>query len=192
MTNENTLNEYLAQPYSRLLIPEKEGGYSAEILEFPGCFSQGDTAEEAINNLEDAARNWISAALEQGLKIPEPTGDHDYSGKVALRLPRSTHRKAIQMAEREGVSLNTFLVDAISARTGAEDLYERLADRLNAVRHQTPVVGAQTTQAILSTALDLLLRTHIPVTEPTTLGTTDLSNTFIYHQHQQRATGRRK
>ena len=182
MINEETLDKYLTQPYSRLLVPEKEGGYSAEILEFPGCFSQGDTAEEAVKNLEDAAKNWIAAALEQGLKIPEPTGDHDYSGKIALRLPRSTHRKAIQMAEREDVSLNTFLVDAISSRIGAEDLYGRLADRLNAVTSQSPAVGAHATKDILSAALGLLLRAHIPTVQQTTAGTSDLSHTFIYHQ----------
>jgi antitoxin HicB len=191
MTNEKTLDEYLALPYSRLLVPESDGGYSAEILEFPGCFSQGDTAEEAVKNLEDAARNWIAAALEQGLRIPEPTGDHDYSGKIALRLPRSTHRKAIQMAEREGVSLNTFLVDAISARTGAEDLYARLEERLSAVSRRSSAVGAHATNDILSAALDLLLRAHVPIVGSTTAGTGtgDLSNTLIYH-HQ--ASERRK
>jgi predicted RNase H-like HicB family nuclease len=186
MINEEVLEEYLSQPYSRLLVPEKEGGYSAEILEFPGCFSQGETAEEAVKNLEDAARNWIAAALEQGLKIPEPTGDHDYSGKIALRLPRSTHRKAIQMAEREGVSLNTFLVDAISARTGAEDLYTRLEERLNALSRQRSTVGAYATNDVISAALDLLLKTSVPTEGSLVVGTSDLSKTFIYHEVEQR------
>jgi hypothetical protein len=34
------------------------------------------------------------------------------------------------MAERDGVSLNQFLVSAIAARIGAEDFYNRLADKI--------------------------------------------------------------
>jgi antitoxin HicB len=126
-TETRSVEDYLKLPYSRLLVPDPEGGYTAEVLELPGCFSEGDTAEEALANLEQAAASWIEAALEQGQMIPDPTGDYEYSGKVALRLPRSTHRKAVQLAKRENISLNTFLVDAISARVGAGDVVSRMA-----------------------------------------------------------------
>ena len=124
-----TPDEYLKLPYSRVLIPD-EGSYAAEILEFPGCFSEGETPDEAITNLEKAARSWIEAALAQGLDIPEPYLNQGYAGKIALRLPRSMHRQATRLAERDGVSLNQFLVSAIAARIGAEDLYTRLADKI--------------------------------------------------------------
>ena len=123
--------DYLKKPYARVLIPEPEGGFAAEILEFPGCYSSGETAEEALRNLEDAATNWLEAAISQGQYISEPSDSGEAGGKVALRLPRSIHRKASQMAERDRVSLNTFLVDAIAARVGAEDLYSRIAQRLD-------------------------------------------------------------
>jgi len=124
-----TPDDYLKLPYSRILIPD-EGSYAAEILEFPGCFSQGETPNEAITNLEKAARSWIQVALTQGLEIPEPYLNQGYAGKIALRLPRSMHRQATRLAERDGVSLNQFLVSAIAARIGAEDFYTRLADRI--------------------------------------------------------------
>ncbi len=126
-----TPEQYLRQPYSRILIPEEEGGYSAEILEFPGCFSQGDTPQEALSNLEEAAENWIEATLRQGRPIPDPMAHIEYAGKVALRLPRSIHRKAVQMAAQDGVSLNTFLVDAVAQRVGAGDFYNRLLHQMN-------------------------------------------------------------
>ena len=124
-----TPDDYLRLPYSRVLIPD-EGSYAAEILEFPGCFSQGETPDEAITNLEKAARSWIQVALAQGLEIPEPYLNQGYGGKIALRLPRSMHRQATRLAERDGVSLNHFLVSAIAARIGAEDFYTRLADKI--------------------------------------------------------------
>lgn len=120
---------YLKEPYSRILIPNEDGTYSAEIFEFPGCFAEGATPDEAIRNLEAAAESWIEASLAQGLEIPEPAMNQGYGGKIALRLPRSLHRQAARMAERDGTSLNQFLVTAIAARVGAEDFFTRLAER---------------------------------------------------------------
>jgi len=127
-----TPEEYLKEPYSRVLIPDEGGGYSAEMLEFPGCFAEGDTADEAMQALERAAASWIQAALDQGQDIPQPIINQGYSGRVALRLPKSFHRKAIQFAEREGTSLNQFLMSAIAARVGAEECCERLVSKLTA------------------------------------------------------------
>lgn len=163
-----SVEEYLRLPYSRLLVPDSNGGYSAEILEFPGCFSDGETAEEALENLEMAAANWVEAALQQGQSIPEPTGNYEYGGKIALRLPRGTHRKAIQLAEREGVSLNTFLVDAISARVGAEDVSAKIfveLDRQIAKINRPVSVGLPLATAMWDKVLDMLI--EVKKSEPT-------------------------
>jgi predicted RNase H-like HicB family nuclease len=37
-----------------LLFDEPEGGYSVEIPELPGCFTEGDTVEEALANAREA------------------------------------------------------------------------------------------------------------------------------------------
>jgi predicted RNase H-like HicB family nuclease len=124
------IEEYIRDPYTRILIPSDDGSFTAEILEFTGCFADGETADEAMNNLNEAARSWIEACLEQGLEIPEPLMNQGYGGKIALRLPRSLHRQAARMAARDGVSLNQFLVTAIAARVGAEDLFGNLANKL--------------------------------------------------------------
>ena len=125
-----SIQEYRREPYARILIPDELGGYSAEILEFPGCFAQGETADETMQALDRAAESWIKAALDQGQEIPAPFTNQGYSGRVALRLPRSLHRKAVQFAERDGTSLNQFLVSAIAARVGAEEFGDRLATRI--------------------------------------------------------------
>ena len=46
--------------------------YVASNPELPGCRSQGDTVEEAVNNLEQARIDYIFFLLEDGLKVPEP------------------------------------------------------------------------------------------------------------------------
>jgi len=44
------------------------------ITEFPGCITEGDSAEEALMNLESAAESWVEAALDMGQEIPPPHG----------------------------------------------------------------------------------------------------------------------
>src|SRR5690242_5618574 len=98
--------EYLRNAYARILIPEEDGSYSAEILEFPGCFAQGTNPTEAMAKLEETAKSWLTVALAHGHEIPPPSSAHGYSGRVLLRLPRSLHRSAAMRAVRDGVSLN--------------------------------------------------------------------------------------
>lgn len=132
------IDEYLKKPYSRILTPCEESGFTAEILEFPGCFAEGETAGKAYEALERAAKSWIEAAREQGQEIPEPINNQGYGGKIALRLPRSIHRQAVRMAERDETSLNQFLLGAISTRIGAEDFCNNLIERLRSgFFHQT-------------------------------------------------------
>ena len=62
---------HLNRPYKRSYYPE-EGGFFAEIEEFPGCHAQGDSIEEALKNLHRVALNWLALAIDQGMEIPEP------------------------------------------------------------------------------------------------------------------------
>lgn len=117
---ENEIRKLLQQPYTRILIPDEETGtYTAQILEFPGCVAQGDSPAEAYDHLEEAALAWVEAAQEMEQEIPVPTADPQFGGKFALRLPRSLHRQAAQLAEMDGTSLNQFLVTAIAEKVGA-------------------------------------------------------------------------
>jgi predicted RNase H-like HicB family nuclease len=51
-----------------LLHPAEEGGYWVEVPALPGCVSEGDTFEEALANIGEAAEGWLvvadGAALE--------------------------------------------------------------------------------------------------------------------------------
>jgi len=123
----------LKRPYTRVLIPDEESGtYTARIVEFPGCVAQGSSPAEAYERLEAAAESWIEAALEMQQEIPEPAPDAQSGGRFALRLPRSLHRQAAQLAELEGVSLNQFIVATLAEKVGAVSLYQRLARQLHA------------------------------------------------------------
>jgi len=124
--------EYLKEPYSRVLIPDEESGtYTAVILEFPGCIAQGDTPQEAYEHLENAAKYWIEAALDLNQEIPSPSQSLSFGGKILLRLPKSLHRQLALIAGREGVSLNQFIVSALAEKVGAFTLYDNLVKKMD-------------------------------------------------------------
>ena len=83
----DSAEEYLRLPYSRVLLADPEGTLSAHVLEFEGCFSSGQTAEEATRNIEEAMREWIESELEEGRDIPAPIEGGDFAGSILLRLP---------------------------------------------------------------------------------------------------------
>jgi len=110
--------EILKKPYARVLIPEADGQVSAEIMEFPGCVAFGANATEALARLEEVAVDWLSAAIEQGQDIPDAMAANDYSGRLVLRMPKGLHRRAAICAEREGASLNQFIVTRLAEAVG--------------------------------------------------------------------------
>jgi predicted RNase H-like HicB family nuclease len=48
------------------------GGFMALAPELPGCRSDGETPQEALENIYDAISCWIEAAQEMGRSIPQP------------------------------------------------------------------------------------------------------------------------
>ena len=55
-----------------ILPPEEGGGYLIEFPDLPGCMSDGETIEEAMENGKDAVFCWIETAKEFGDEIPQP------------------------------------------------------------------------------------------------------------------------
>jgi predicted HicB family RNase H-like nuclease len=135
-TSDDVVREYLARPYSRILIPQEGGGFSAEILEFPGCFAEGDSAQDAYASLEEAASGWLLACLANETPVPPPLTNYEASGsgKFALRLPRSLHLRASKAAAKESVSLNQYIVTAVSEKLGGALVIDQLAQVLSEVR----------------------------------------------------------
>lgn len=57
--------------YTIILTPEpKPGGYSVAVPALPGCYSQGDTVDEAPANIRDAIGLHLDGMLRDGEEIP--------------------------------------------------------------------------------------------------------------------------
>lgn len=68
--------------YNVVLEPDPDGGYVAVVPALPGCYSQGDTVEEALANAREAIELTIMDMIDHGETIPDPAGE--IVGKVAV------------------------------------------------------------------------------------------------------------
>jgi antitoxin HicB len=56
--------------YTVILYPEEEGGYSVLVPSLPGCVTQGETVEEALDMARDAIALYISVLRDRGEEVP--------------------------------------------------------------------------------------------------------------------------
>lgn len=57
-----------------ILEQEPDGGYVASVPSLPGCVSQGDTREEVMRNIREAADLYIEDCIAAGDPIPTEAG----------------------------------------------------------------------------------------------------------------------
>jgi predicted RNase H-like HicB family nuclease len=50
-----------------VLEPSEEGGFTAYVPSLPGCISEGDTREEALNNLREAIELYLEPVEDDAL-----------------------------------------------------------------------------------------------------------------------------
>jgi antitoxin HicB len=112
------LDYYLGLPYTIEILQEQPDGWFTAIKELPGCMTNTDTAEEGLAEIQQLKEEWLRIAIEDGVEIPEPRSKDEYSGNFRMRVPSSLHRKLAESAEREGISLNSFCMSALSEAVG--------------------------------------------------------------------------
>ncbi len=56
-----------------IIFRGEDGYWVAECPSLPGCISQGETKEKAIENIKEAISLYIEALKEDSLPIPEET-----------------------------------------------------------------------------------------------------------------------
>ena len=118
-----TFEEYMKLPYKLEIIPDtEESGFVASYPELPGCITCGETVDEVVANAEDAKKEWITAALEEGIEIAEPDAADSYSGQFKLRLPKSLHKTLAEDSKKEGISMNQYCVYLLAKNSEKEHI----------------------------------------------------------------------
>ena len=117
----------------RVAWSPEDSAFVAECPEFEGISALGSSYGEAVSELEAALGLAVEASEEEGWAIPEPIMMPRYSGQFRLRVPRSLHGWLVDRAQREGISLNTLVVELLSEARGALGAGDRAMERLDAI-----------------------------------------------------------
>ena|SRR5690242_17349623 len=107
--------------------------YGVVVPDLPGCFSAGDSIDEAVKAAEEAAAAWIDATLDAGGAVPPPSSIEtlrscsDYAGwafgfinvdpalldstieRVNITLPRRVLRRLDDQARAAGESRSGYI-----------------------------------------------------------------------------------
>lgn len=107
--------------------------FGVVVPDLPGCFSAGDTLDEAIDAASEAAAAWMDAALDQGTPIPPPSDldavrrrpefagwtigiidlddvlTDDTIERVNITLPKRVLRRLDDLARAKGQSRGAFI-----------------------------------------------------------------------------------
>ena len=121
---------------------DEDQEYIATCPAFPGLSAFGETEEKALREGKIALTGFIETYEANNMALPEPVGHETVSGKFQLRLPKSLHRLAIQMAQREKVSLNTYIADAVRTRVTGEQVGRRVLSEIRQLLVQTQITAA--------------------------------------------------
>lgn len=91
---------------------EDDACYVTTLPAWQNVQTHGATLAKAAQRGHEVLRLLIESALKKGEKVPEPQRRH--SGNLRLRLPVSLHGRLAREAEREGVSLNQWIVGKLT------------------------------------------------------------------------------
>ena len=60
--------------YTVILEQEADGGYVAIVPALPGCVTQGDTREQAVENVREAIELYVEDCVAAGDPVPTEAG----------------------------------------------------------------------------------------------------------------------
>jgi len=88
--------------------------------------SDGETIEEAITNGREALLDCMEVFKESGRKIPRPIIE---AAQWRQRLPRTLYAKLTRQAQREGVSINSFVTAIVAEAVGSRRAVSQRASK---------------------------------------------------------------
>ena len=123
ITIKKQVAHYMSLPYTMTVKYRNEQGgyYVAGYIELPDLTMTGNTPEEAVKELLAEKPEWFEECLKRDIPIPLPVEPQKFSGKIVLRMPPSLHESLVRIAELEGVSLNQYMLAALSRTLGYDE-----------------------------------------------------------------------
>ena len=117
------LSYYMSANYKIEITRDTEDGvYVFSCPELRGCITCADTMEQGVRMIVDAKKSWFTACIENGILIPEPASEAEFSGQFKLQIPRSLHEALIERSQAEGVTINQYCLYLLSSGAGLHEV----------------------------------------------------------------------
>src|SRR5215217_7759666 len=121
---------------------EEDQEYIATCSAFPGLSAFGKTEELAVREAKIALAGFIEIYKTNNMTLPQPSVYEGASGKFQLRLPKSLHGLAVRMAHLEGVSLNSYIADAVRSKVAGEQVGTRVVGEIRKLLSEPQATAA--------------------------------------------------
>ena len=72
------------QQFEAIFIPQKGGGFTAEVVDLPGCVSEGETLDEAERNIRKAIGVYLDVLEKRGVPLPDRSQDRMFRLQIAV------------------------------------------------------------------------------------------------------------
>lgn len=98
-----------------------------------GSIGGGSTQEEALKVLEENTIALLQLMTEDGQDIPkfdEPEQEKNYSGNLLIRTTKTNHRNLQLLADKEEVSINQILNNAVAYYLGSMDTKKYMKEQI--------------------------------------------------------------
>ena len=95
---------------------DEHGKFKAYVPEFEDLTAYGDSYQEAFSAIQEALNKKIEELKNENLTLPQALTISRYSGQLRLRMPKTLHQELTQEAEKEGISLNAYMVYLLSTK----------------------------------------------------------------------------
>ena len=114
---------------------DKKGAYTVTVPDLPGCVTEGDTLEQAIELATDAASGWVLDELEDNNSVPKassikdiiPDSEDGFVNLLVLDMDAYAEKNGVKairknltipawlntFAEKNGVNFSQVLQDAL-------------------------------------------------------------------------------
>lgn len=99
-----------------------------------GCVGGGNTPEEAIAEAKENLEFYLEYLEDLHKPAPKEYEETAYNGKIALRVAKSTHQKMVQVAEEEGISLNSLINAAVENYLGKKEYEYKTREAIAEIR----------------------------------------------------------
>ncbi len=100
----------------RLEWSPEQDEYFGRCIEFPGLFRSAPNLPDALASIERAVDEDVASRETDGLEVPVPLTERQYSGRFVVRTSPALHARVAIEAAEQNVSMNQWVVQKLADR----------------------------------------------------------------------------